>query len=87
MLIDVKMNLSEVFKSWVAKCCAQLRIPVSPGNGTYMSVAQAAHVTVRLSQDMGRQLYRRVASKKNTSTDMAKQQHQAAMQNTPWEPL
>lgn len=52
-----------------------------------MSVAKAAHVTVRLSQDMGRQLWRRVASRKNTTTDMAKQKHHAAIQNTPCEPL
>lgn len=52
-----------------------------------MRDAKAAHVTVRLSQDTGRQLYSRVASKKNTRTDVAKQKHHAAIQNTPCEPL
>lgn len=34
----------------------QLSIRVTSEHVTYMSVAKAAHVTVRLSQDMGRQL-------------------------------
>lgn len=50
---------------------------------TYRSVAKAAHVTVRFSQDTGRQLWRRVASRKNTTTVIPKQKHHAAMQNTP----
>lgn len=72
---------------WTPAPLDQQRIWVTPEHVTHMSVAKAAHVTVRLSQDTGRQLWRRVASRKNTTTVMPKQKHHAAIQKKPCEPL